>query len=358
MKSLRPALALLAFWLLPAVIATIGFRLVPLRLHPDMPLAWSFLSQVVIWTSWGVWGLFLFAVGRRFPFERGRIGRALVVHVPLSILVTTTQIVLVAAVSRAFGLTEPRHLGSILAMGIRSYGDLFMVIFWGIVGVQMAFRWHGRWEEQAVRAARLDQDLAVAHLRALQSQLNPHFLFNALNSVVTLIGRDPEAAQQMIVRLADLLRATLGTGEAQEVPLETELQFTARYLDIERVRFGDRLQVEWAIESAGTPLVPAFGLQPLVENAIVHGVAPRVSGGALRIGAARHADSLVLTVTDSGAGPRGQVARAGAGVGLVNLRARIERLYGAAARLDLESDPAGITRATLVLPWREQSAPA
>jgi hypothetical protein len=354
-KPLQALLALFAFWLLPAIVATMGFSLVPSRLRPDMPLATTFLSQALVWLAWGGWSLLVFAVGRRFPFERGRIGAALAAHVPLSFVVIAGQIVLVNAVSRAFGLTELQGLESVLAVGVRVYGDLFFVVFWGIVGAHMGYRWYARWQEQAVRAARLDQDLAVSHLRALQSQLNPHFLFNALNSVVTLIGKDPAAAQDMVVRLADLLRATLGAGEAQEVPLARELEFTARYLDIERIRFGERLEVEWTIAHEGEPLVPAFGLQPLVENAIVHGIAQRVAGGKVAIGAARRGDTLMLTVVDSGVGPRGGAQRAGAGVGLANLRARLERLYGDAARLDFESDPTGFTRATLVVPWRENA---
>ncbi len=356
MKSLRPALATLGFWLLPAIVATIGFVIAPIR--PHMPLLPTFLSQVVNWVSWAGWTALIFTAGRRFPFERGNFARALAVHVPLSVAVVLLQIMLVRIVGHAFGLTEWWSFDSTMSIGIRAYGDLFLVIFWGIVGAQMAFRWHTRWREQTVRTARLRQDLAVAHLRALQSQLNPHFLFNVLNSVVTLIDRDPAAAQQMVVRLSDLLRSTLGAWEAQEVPLDDELRFTAQYLEIERVRFSGRLRVEWAVDCNGAPLVPAFGLQPLVENAIVHGVAPRVNGGAIAIGAARRGESLVLTVSDSGEGPRAREDRPGAGVGLANLRSRLAGLYGAAARLDLESETAGLTRATLVLPWHEQAEPA
>lgn len=356
MKRLRPALAVIGFWLLPALIATISFVIAPIR--TEFSLRPLFLSQLIVWLAWGGWTALIFAVGDRFPFERGRLGRAFAVHVPLSVVVVLAQILFVRVVSHAFGLTETSTIARMMAVGIINYGDLFMVIFWGIVGARMAFRWHSRWREQSLRAERLREDLAVAQLRALQSQLNPHFLFNVLNSVVTLIDNDPAAAQRMVVRLSDLLRSTLGAWEAQEVPLDEELRFTEQYLEIERVRFRDRLRVEWAVECEGAPLVPAFGLQPLVENAIVHGVAPRVNGGSVAIGAARRGESLVLTVADSGEGPRASSARSGAGVGLANLRSRLAELYGAAARLDLESEASGLTRATLVLPWREQAAPA
>ena len=179
-----------------------------------------------------------------------------------------------------------------------------------------------------------------------------------MNSVVTLIGKDPPLAQRTVVRLADLLRATLKAGEAQEVTLQQELEVTTRYLEIEQVRFADRLTVEWNIAETGPALVPAFGLQPLVENAIVHGIGPRPGPGHLVISARRDHDDLVLTVEDNGAGPDGGPGKVGGGVGLANLRARLSRLYGDAGQLQLAARPGGGTVATLRLPRQLRTEPS
>lgn len=341
----RARLVFFAFWVVPALVATVGLWLVPSRLNPDLTLAESFASQLLMWLAWGGWSLLIGAVGSRFPFQRGVIGRAFAAHLPLYVVVVAGQILIVNAVSLAFGMSERRGLDSMLLIGVRQYGDLFTVIFWAIVLVQVSFRWYAL-------TARLGQDLAVAQLRALQSQLNPHFLFNALNSVVTLIGKDPPEAQRTVVRLADLLRATLKAGETQEVTLQQELDVTTRYLEIEQVRFADRLTVEWNIAELEPVLVPAFGLQPLVENAILHGIGPRPGPGRLIITAEPVGDTVVLTVEDNGAGPRGQPGKVGGGVGLANLRARLARLYGEAAGLELIERAGGGTVATLTLPRR------
>jgi len=343
--AFRARLVLLAFWVVPALVATVGLRLVPSRLNPGLTVWQSLASQLLMWLAWGGWSLLIAAVGTRFPFHRGAMVRAFAAHLPLCVLVIAGQILVVNGVSLAFGMSEPRGLVSTLVIGVRLYADLFTVIFWAIVLVQVSFRWYAL-------SARLGQDLAVAQLRALQSQLNPHFLFNALNSVVTLIGKDPPLAQRTVVRLADLLRATLRAGEAQEVTLQQELELTTRYLEIEQVRFADRLSVEWDIAETGPVLVPAFGLQPLVENAVLHGIGPRPGPGRLVIRARRDGDSLVLTVEDNGAGPGGGPGKAGGGVGLTNLRARLSRLYGDAARLELAERPVGGAIASLRLPRR------
>jgi sensor histidine kinase YesM len=177
-----------------------------------------------------------------------------------------------------------------------------------------------------------------------------------LNSVVTLIGRDPALAQRTVVRLADLLRATLRTGDSQEVALTQEIELTRRYLDIEQVRFADRLSVRWEIAEHLDAMVPAFALQPLVENALVHGIA-RLSGpGTLSISASRQADEIVLRVCDNGPGPDAPArASNGAGVGLANLRARLERLYGDAASLALQVRNGGGTEVVLRVPFRAVS---
>lgn len=334
---LRPALLL--FWLLPAAVATVGLRLVPSRLNPDLTLGEIFLSQLLIWLPWGLWTWIISVVDERVPLERGNAWRAIGVHLLVSPLVVMAQILVIWFVAVEFGMNEPRGLESRLFLGLRQYGDLLMVVYWAVVGTLAGLRWRERWQAEAIQAARLREDLAQANLQALRAQLNPHFLFNALNAVVTLIGRDQALARDTVVRLAELLRATLAAGDAQETTLAQELELTARYLEIEQLRFADRLTVEWDIAPGlGEWRVPAFALQPLVENALKHGLGRRRAPGTVRIRAKRDGALLELIVRDDGAeADAAPVSRheAGAGIALSNLRARLARLYGNDATLAL-----------------------
>ena len=350
---------LLGFWIVPALVGTLGFQLVPSRLNPELGVGALLVSQVGMWGMWGIWSIVIWAVGDRVPFERPHLMRAFVTHVPLGVFIVVAQILLQSELSIAFGLSERRGLESTIVIGVRSYGDVFVVLFCAIVGAQIAFRWYANWQAQRIVTARMGEDLAQAQLRALQAQLNPHFLFNALNSVVTLIGRDPALAQRTIVRLADLLRATLHAGDAQEVALSKELELTRRYLDIEQVRFADRLSVRWELDEMIDAVVPAFALQPLVENALVHGIARLPGAGTVAISAHRDASDLVLRVCDNGPGPNTTLpASNGAGVGLANLRARLERLYGDTASLTLQPRAEGGAEAELRIPFRAAAPPS
>lgn len=359
----RRLLLVLGFWIVPALVATLGLRLVPSRLNPDLTSLEILITQAIIWCTWGLWALVILSVGDRFPFERGRIMRALAVHLPLSAVVIGSQIVVVFLVSIQAGMREPLGLESILFIGIRAYGDLFTVIYWGIVGMHGAFRWHSAWQAQALVNARLGDDLAEAQLAALRGQLNPHFLFNALNSVVALIERDAAQAQRTVIRLADLLRTTLRAAESQEIPLSQELEMAARYLDLELVRFADRLTVEWDIAPpTRQALVPSFALQPLVENAIQHGIAPHPGPGTIVIAARREGADLVLTVRNtghpSGNGPRQGDADDRTRIGLTNLRARLHRLYGPRGNVELTVSSEGSAQVVVRIPCRESRAPA
>lgn len=348
----RVRLVLVAFWIIPALVGVLGFQLVPSRLDPNASLFTIVVSQLGMWGTWGIWTLVGWSVGERFPIERPHLARNIGIHALVGSLIVLVQILLQSTVSAAAGLSEPRGLVSTIVIGIRSYGDTFVVLYCAIVLAHMAYRWYANWQSQRQLAAQMSEDLAQAQLRALQAQLNPHFLFNALNSVVTLIGRDPPQAQRTVVRLAELLRATLHSGSAQEIPLSQELDVTRRYLDIEQVRFADRLSVVWCLDTPFDSMVPTFALQPLVENALLHGIAPRAAPGEIVVTTSHHDGSVVLRVSDNGVGLTNSPKTRGAGVGLENLRTRLLRLYGAAASLTLEPKPGGGTDAELRVPIR------
>jgi Histidine kinase len=361
----RDRLLLVGFWLLPAALATLAFLWVPSRYNPALGFAGIFASQALIWMPWGLWSLLITALADRLPLERGNLGRAVLAHLALCAVVLPAEMLVISATTRAFGLVAddaPRHLDSILALGLRQYGDMLFVVYWAVVGADTAWRWHARWRAASLREARLGEDLAQARLEALRAQLNPHFLFNSLNAIVSLIDRNPAAAQQMTIRLADLLRATLAAGDVQQQSLREELELTRRYLEIEQVRFADRLSVTWAIAPGLDDVrVPAFALQPLVENAIRHGIARRPGAGMIEIASWADGDTVVLRVSDDGHGLRPDAApesRAGAGIALRNLRARLERLHGAGATLSLTPRDGGGAVSEIRLPSSSSNLPA
>lgn len=187
-------------------------------------------------------------------------------------------------------------------------------------------------------------------------QLHPHFLFNALHTLSELIHRDPRAADRMVAGLGDMLRATLDSGGAEEVPLRQELDLLERYLDIERVRFRDRLDVDVQVDPAClAAAVPNLILQPLVEKAIRHGIAARPGAHRVEFHAGRRGESLVVQVRDDGVGLAGEAPASG-GIGLANSRARVEQLYGARGRLDLSNIHGGRgLEVTLEIPFRPAS---
>lgn len=288
---------------------------------------------------------------REYPLTGARLSRSLPAHLVAMVVSSAVWVVLAAALAAAIenwgGFSLPaearrRDLGLLFAIGI-----LFYVL--SAVGHSLSLA--VRASHDAERNA-LGSEVAAreAELRALRAQLNPHFLFNSLNSINSLIGTDPEAARRMCERLGDFLRRTLTLGALDSVTVGEELALVDRYLDIEQVRFGDRLRVEREIDPGATAcLVPPLLLQPLVENAVKHGVQDCVDGGVIRLRAERDEDRLVLQVdnpVDADAPRRG-----GAGVGLVNVRRRLE-VFGAQGAQLVTANSDGRFRVTLTLPVR------
>ncbi len=237
------------------------------------------------------------------------------------------------------------------------------ILYWGVLAAGFArdyfLRFRARERETArlqAETAQLQTQLAEARLSALNAQLNPHFLFNTLHAISSLVERDPRGVRRMIARLSELLRYTLDGGAEHEVALAQEIAFLERYLEIMQIRFQGQLEIDVQIgESARDALVPNLILQPLVENAVKHGV-DKVSGtGKIRIMARRASDRLVLSVSDNGPGPQ-KIARLDeAGVGLANIRQRLEQLYGSAQSLTLAEAPSGGTVAQIVMPFRTRA---
>jgi LytS/YehU family sensor histidine kinase len=232
-----------------------------------------------------------------------------------------------------------------------TYLEFTVLIYFAILGLVYAIEYYRRYVRGTVHASRLEAELAKAQLQTLRTQLQPHFLFNTLHAISSLMDEDVRAARRMIARLADLLRTTLETGEQQEVSLLRELETLQLYLDIERERFSDRLRIELDVRpDVLEARVPSLLLQPLVENAVRHGIAPLQRGGRITVSAAREAGSLLLTVEDDGAGALSDAVPR-EGVGLRNTRARLARLYPETHDLTIDRPSAGGFRVQVEIPY-------
>jgi LytS/YehU family sensor histidine kinase len=231
---------------------------------------------------------------------------------------------------------------------------LDLLIYGAIIGVSYAVSYYFRYREREFRASQLETQLAQAQLQTLKMQLQPHFLFNTLNGIAGLV-RDSrnKAAVDMLAGLSDLLRYTLENAGKQEVPLKEELEFLELYLDIQQMRFSDRLKVEMHIEpEVLDAMVPNLILQPLVENAIRHGVSRRAASGTVGVSAKRENGSLLIRIYDDGLGlKRDDGAAPVAGVGLSNTRARLAQLYGERQSFSLAEREGGGAEAVLVMPF-------
>jgi len=240
--------------------------------------------------------------------------------------------------------TGPQVVQNVLRLGFHSR----LLACWVLFGIWHGIDYYRRYQMRELKASQLEGQLARAQLESLRTQLQPHFLFNTMHAISALMYRDIDAADRMITRLADFLRLTLESSGVQEVPLKRELEYLSKYVEIEQVRFGERLEVRESIEPAAFDLmVPNLILQPLVENAVRHGIAPRASGGRVEVTATVSDGRLTIDVQDDGLGPKQQIVE---GVGLSNTRARLRQLYGDCGTLELGAATKSGFRARLTLP--------
>jgi sensor histidine kinase YesM len=282
------------------------------------------------------------ALARRFPFESGRWGKPMAIHIGASLLVTALVIEVTELVLWTIGFRK-MYLSLVLVRSLQVNFHSLLPTYWMILAGFLAFQYYAKYRDREVRASQLEARLSEARLEALKMQLRPHFLFNTLNSISSLIYSDRDAADAMLARLADFLRLTIDSDREQLVPLSRELDFVRRYLDIEQIRLESRLRVQYDVDDAASDAaVPALILQPIVENAIRHGVADREEGGTIVIAARAENAHVRLSVSDDGPGfASGAPERLR--VGLRNTQARLEQLYG--SRYDLrmaERDEGGV----------------
>ncbi|HUF12803.1 MAG TPA: sensor histidine kinase [Longimicrobiales bacterium] len=371
--NLRDRLLILGFWILFGLLETTGTYLSARVSDYPLPFDTALLANMPFWLVWALFTPIVFWLASRFRFQEGKAGRFAAIHFPAALVLSGLQILIAGGIyyyaTRVYFWTNwpasfETTLGDFYNRWSQTYLIVDVIVYWAIVGAYSALDYHRRFRERELETARLETQTAQlearvtdARLAALRMELNPHFLFNTLNAISALVRRgEHKEAVTMLARLGDLLRVTLERGGEQEIPLEKELEYLASYLEIERVRFRDRLTIETEVaDDSSHALVPTFILQPLVENAVRHGISRSTEGGVIRVSAQRAADErLVLTVTDSGDGFRTPEGRVREGVGMKNTRARLDQLYGTRARLEWENPPEGGARVTVTMPFVTQ----
>jgi two-component system LytT family sensor kinase len=326
---------------------------------PVIALAWLLFSGFMVLlvfaqnlsagtpTHWGetlggrllhglLWGLLtpvVFALATRFDLTERRRLPHLLVHAAASYGLTLVYRLAYAGVMTVFG-AQPSgfSLGQVIVNA-----NTWVPIYWMLLCMAYAVQYRERFRQGQVQAAQLETQLVQAQLQALKMQLQPHFLFNSLNAVSALMGTDVKAARRMLAQLSQFLRLVLDGSDTQEVTLAQELHLTRLYLEVEQTRFPDRLAVAYRI-APGTEaaLLPALLLQPVVENAVRHGLAPQAGVGELAISALQQADRLIVQVQDNGRGTADTAVR---GIGLRNLESRLATRYGADYAVTVETAP-------------------
>ncbi|NND71576.1 MAG: sensor histidine kinase [Rhodothermales bacterium] len=322
------------------------------------PINWSY-ALVSTLPNWYLWLLLTPAIvflAKRYRLDASNWKSMLVaIHIPAMIVMLLLHSL---ANLYLFHATEmPGHdamSGGLYRVHFMTRIHSNILSYWTVIGVYYAFDYYRKYRSREQQASQLEVRLAEANLRALKMQLHPHFLFNTLNSVAALVRKnDNRTAVKMLVKLGDFLRLALENKGVQEITLKQELEFLERYLGIEKIRFQERLDIRFiASPSILESFVPNMILQPLVENAVHHGIAPNAEAGRIEIEASRHEDSLSMSVRDNGPGLDEEKASRRQGVGLSNIRERLQNLYGNDFSFELGNLPEGGFQASIRIPYR------
>jgi signal transduction histidine kinase len=311
---------------------------------------WALATPLVLWAA------------SRLPIERNNWVRSSLLHIPISIVLSGIITALGYVVVWLYWDWSAGKPFSFERMGRFVVGNFSEGIgIYLLIGLMSyAFSYYRRYREGQLRTLQLEAQLSQAQLQALKMQLHPHFLFNTLHSISALLNKDTEAARKMITRLGDFLRLTLENSGSQEVTLQQEMEFLSCYLEIERIRFQNRLITRMDVaQPTLVAKVPNLILQPIVENAIRHGIAPRSTPGLIEIEAKQRNGTLRIQVRDNGPGlskHRTSDVLFKKGLGLANTESRLERLYGAAHLFDLSNNPDGGLIVTLEIPFHKDGA--
>ncbi len=323
--------------------------------------AWTalFVTILLSWVPWAVWGPLVLRLGRKYPLFQGSSLGGWLRHVGLWLAIWVSASGWNAAIEMVLNPWTPDHATPSFLnlwrdkLGNGTMESLFLYAAILLLGWMLDSR--ERLARQQLEASRLSEQLAKAQLSALRQQIEPHFLFNTLNTIAGLVreGRN-DGAVDMIAGLSELLRRTLKTSDRQEVELGEELEIVEKYLEIEKARLAERLQVYVDVpEELKGARVPSLILQPIVENAVKHGIAKRVQGGAIGITATRRNGTLTLSVSNDGPGFPAEWEKTRRGIGLENVRERLASLYGSAGELKVEAERETGALVRIMVPWEE-----
>ena len=313
-------------------------------------LIWDLVS----WLPWALFAPFIFFLGEYFNLNRYKLSVIVIVHLTAAVLLSIIQPISYGVVSDLTGKFDHEwNLETVIQLSIHlSHVKLLVYLF--ILGTFYILDYYRKFREREVRSLKLENQLNAARLEVLKIQLHPHFLFNTLHAVSALIPDDPDAADRMIGLLSDLLRVTLDSSKKQEVPLKEELEFLNLYLEIEEIRFQNRLKVEINVNPGMYDvLVPSMLLQPLIENAIRHGISPKAEGGKVEINIRGINDEVLIEIIDNGIGIKeSDHNKLKKGFGLSNTRERLHQLYGEKYLFEIKNLDKGGCAVILVIPYR------
>ena len=344
-------------WTLFALFFTSQFALQSQFLGKPVPFFQVLMWQMVSGYVWFALSPLIVYLARRFPFDKESWKLSLPFHIVAGLAVALFQQSIDAFILPKLGYPQgfefPNYWEA-YKFFVSFNLHLSLQIYWAVVGIWSAYNYYRKYRERELQTSQLEARLAQSRLQVLKMQLHPHFLFNALNAISELIHRDPDAADRMLTDLSDLLRMSFENLEVQEVSLKQELEFLHKYIEIEQMRFHDRLVVEMRIApDTLDATVPNMILQPIVENAIKHGISPRASGGRIDIEASRNNGHLEITVQDNGLGiPFGDTEHLAEGVGLSNTRRRLKHLYGDKQKFEIKPTGAQGVVVNLEMPFR------
>ena len=352
-SPLLRTLGLLLFWTLVGLAFAGQFYLSSNLLGRTITWGQAISYSLGDWYVWAVLSLPIARLARRYPPDPAAPWRTVGIHLSAAFVFALLYVVLRALVGEVHSwvIGEEATFGEVFRPLFVKTFPFNLLIYGVIVSVSHALDYYRKYHERTVQTLELEKHLTEARLQSLLRQLKPHFLFNALNGVASLMYSDVAAAERMLIRLSELLRHTMAQSGAPLAPLRAEIAFLDCYLDIERIRHRDRLEVQREFDPATLDAaVPSMILQPLVENAIRHGLEPQMRPGRIVLRSAREGDNLVLTVSDNGVGlPAGGLQREG--IGLSNTRARLTELYGDRQRFELYSKPEGGLCVRLTFPF-------
>ena len=345
MADARPDSPPVARWRVPRWLLVVGFWTLIVLVYSTrtevrsgpyvwVPITWfdALKAAAAQWYAWGLLSVGVYWVNRILPVGRDALFRRLLFHVPMSLVFTVGYTYLNYGLTLLFNApVEANWLGeSVFVTATRVTYRLGTFVYWAIVAICVALNYQSDSKDRQIRNVQLERLLSESRLATLRTQLDPHFLFNTLNAISAYVESKPREARLMLEQLGDMLRMSLENADEQEISLERELSFIDRYVQLQLVRFGDRLDVDIDVapEVLGTA-VPTFILQPLIENAIRHGVSKLTGKGHIVVRAWRDGDHLRLSVRDNGPGlPAGWTMERNTGIGLTNTQARLGHLYG------------------------------